>query len=199
MATGTDVVNAIPLPASDKTDATLNLAAVNYAIQTSWPLWRMTKIDTAGTIDSLVYEYSLVALTDVYIGNGVAQVSVDPDDNGRRDISNHFTQYYDQTTGSWILVADDTALKYDGEDIEVHYQYPHPALSAIGDTVYAPIDAMAAAAFMWLSMRIATERNVDNDFLRIFATEFMTAATPIWRRVKNLHLQHRVAVSSGMR
>lgn len=43
MATGNSVVTAMALAAALKTDTATNIAAINAAIDASWPLWRMTE------------------------------------------------------------------------------------------------------------------------------------------------------------
>lgn len=199
MADGNDVITAIPISESVLSLSTAdNLSAVNHAIGKLWKLWRMTEKKEGGTLASSTFEYSLSALSNIHADTGIANVTITPTGDYTRDISHHFQQYYDHSSTSWTLIASSAiASKYSGYAFDVHYQYPHPQLTSLDDTVYAPIHALAANALLWFAMAGATEQNVDNAFWKAFAPEYFTGGVPIYEPIKNHHLPIRVKIGLG--
>lgn len=198
MATGSDVLTAMALSDTNKTQAAPNLAAVNFGIYCSWPMWRMTEFAAGGTLTDGTYVYSLSALTTIEQDAGIASVTVTPTNSYPRDVSHRCRQYYDFSASAWSLeISPDVVSKYATYPFSVHYQYRHPRLTVITGTVYAPVDALAQSALLWMAMYGATEQNLDNAFWKAFAPEYLRAATPIWERVRNQHLSHRVTLGKG--
>jgi len=198
MATGTEVINDMPMDSAFKSNSTTNLAAVNAAIRSSWPMWRMTEYAQGGTLAASTYEYSLSALTTIDPATGVAAVFVIPANSYQRDISHRCRQYYSHTDSAWTLVvAPEVITRYATSPFYVEYQYPHPVITALTDTVYAPVRALAVSALLWLSMEGASELNLDNSFLRAFAPEYLRSPSAVWGAYKSQHIQHRVPLGRG--
>jgi len=197
VTTGTDVVNSMALDASVLADDVANLKAVNYGVATSWPFWRMTEQAAGGTLASTTYTYSLAALTTIDRATGVANVHVIPTSYPPVNISYRCRQYYDQSAAAWTLQIDkDITGEYNTYPFYVEYQYPHPTLTAIGQTVYAPISAVARVALEWMAMYGATSQNSANDFWKAFGAEYLRPES-VWMRNESQHLVVTVPIGRG--
>ena len=197
MTTGNDVITAMALSASAKADATANLAAVNYALATAWPFWRISEYASGGTLASATYSYSLSTLTTIDRDAGVARVEVIPTNCPAVDISHRCRQYYDHSASAWTLqIASSVTGKYSGYPFYVGYQYRHPALAALTETVYAPIGAVARVALEWMAMYGATAQNTGNEFWKAFGAEYLRPES-VWETNKSDHLEHRVRRGMG--
>lgn len=194
MATGSDVVSAMALSASVLAVSADNLKAVNFGLGKSWPNWRMTERASGGTLASTTYEYSLSALTTIDRDAGIAKVQVVPTNSQPVDVSHRCSQYYDHSASAWTLQIDAAVTgKYTGYPFYVFYQYPHPRLAALTETVYAPVDTVAQVALLWMTMYGATSQNVGNEFWKAFGAEYLgPGPEQIWKRNRSEWLPHIV-------
>lgn len=199
MATGQTIVDAIAASDAVLADDTINLAAINYCLGTLWPQWRLTERKDGGTFASGDFDYDLSALTNIDQDVGIANVFVTPNSSSEPlEIGHRCKQYYDLDIPGWTLqVRPSIVSTFVGKTFEVTYQYPHPMLTALTDTVYAPVQtivAMATNALLFYAMRGATVQNIDNTFWRAFAPEYFTSGEPIYQRISSRHLPMKVTV-----
>jgi len=198
MSDGQDVLDLVPVSDSVKADDTVNLNAINHAIATLWPLWRLTERKDGGTFASGTYEYSLSTLTNIDPDFGISSVLCTPTSGEPIEIGHRCLQRYDHDATAWTLqVRPDIVAVFDTKTFEVIYQYPHPLLTALSDTVYAPIAALAANAVFYYAMQGATLQNVDNAFWRAFAPDYFTSGEPLYQRIRNAHLKRMVPIAPG--
>lgn len=172
MATGQEILDAIALADSNKTVAATNLKMVNFAIDSSWPWYRLNEQAQGGTFAASTYTYSLSALTLIDRDLGIASLTVVPTNGAPIDISHRTRQYYDNSSAAWTLVVSpDIINKYANYPFYVEYQYRQPRITALSETVNLPIDVAADAAMLWTTMYGATQQNVDSAFWKAFAAE----------------------------
>jgi hypothetical protein len=197
MATAQNILDDIALTDSAKDDVAANIKAVNFAIDSSWPSFRITEYAAAGTFDASTFTYSLALLTTIDVQAGVSRVSVIPTNANSVDVSHRCRQYYDHSATAWTLdVAPAIAQKYHGYPFYVDYQYRHPRITTLADTVYLPIDVAADAALLWFSMFGGTEENVDNAFWKAFAPEKLRARV-LWKAVRSPVLPRQLTSGRG--
>lgn len=173
MATGNDVINYMPLSSSARTAAD-DLRAVNFALTASWPAFKLEEYSSAATLALGTYEYALSALDpqpSVELGVAIAEVSVS--DTEPPIVVSHVKQRYSVSDGYWtLLVPSEMARSWAGKSVYVRYQYPHPTLTSLGETVYVPLHVCSQLAMLWYAHYLATGSNYDSAFNRAIAPEF---------------------------
>ena len=175
MATGTTVANLIPVDPSAKTDAN-SLNAINFAIAASWPNFKMATRTSGGTLASGTFEYSLATLTLLSRELGVAHVDIAEDTTSPKTRHRQYYQFFDSTTGAWTLVVSKAiASDYSTKTFYCTYQYAHPQLTALTETVYLPLGYAIQAASLYYEHLIASAQLSDSTFHRALAPEFYRA------------------------
>jgi len=178
MTTAQQIIDMVPFPDSVKTTAS-SLAAINDAIATSWPAFKLEETASAGIFVTLTYEYSLTAVAPAIPPDlGPAEVLIDEATGLAKTIHHDYTQWYDRSGGCWYLRFSPFLVEgYVGKTFYVHYQYPHPQITGLGETVYLPIGYAVRAASLWYDFQQAAENLADSALTRALAPEFLRAQT----------------------
>lgn len=159
MATGNTVKDGLPFDTSVITDGQI-VNALNLAIAHAWPQFRLTEYE-AGVVTLAAgdYDYSLAALTNLHRDLGVGVVYLVKDSDEPHVVRSDIRQIYDHSAGAWVLeVGSSLADTYSGKTLDVQYQYPHPTISAITDTIYLPLDYATYFVASWYAQRAMTKQ-----------------------------------------
>lgn len=160
MTTGLQLHNRLPISSSVATQAD-TVTALNYAIDQSWPSFKLAeKATTAATLVSTTFAYTLATTIPYLLGGVRVWVNYSTTNPPRplRDL--RFS--YDQSAGAWTITFSPAITSaYVGKTIDVEYQYPHPQISTISDTVYLPPSYAISAVTVWYAMRKLSEEHTD--------------------------------------
>lgn len=172
MTTGTDVLNCMPFTTSARTAAD-DVKAVNFAIYKSWPYLKLEAYASVGLIVAGQTEYDLSALTPApsrEVGVAIAMIKIETDESPV--VIKNVKQYYDNTLGYWTLVlGSDLVDGYADKTLYVRYQYPHPKIAAVGETVYVKPDIAGELAALFYHHLKGTSSTYDSAFNRAVAPE----------------------------
>lgn len=180
MADGNDVLNYMPIDASPR-DATTDLKAVNFALVSSWPHFKMEEFAEVGTLSSNTYEYAMgTGILDPQpsLELGVAMAYIAETTLEPKVIHRGVQQRYSTSDGYWtLIVSDRLASKHSGRSLYVRYQYAHPVLTSLDDTVYMPLAIAGQIAALFYQHMLATRSTYDSAFNRAIAPEFYRVDT----------------------
>lgn len=159
--TGTVVKNAVSIifpsagvPAADASWVIL----LNLAIRSAWPVLRITeRSTTAFTIASGTFDYSMGSLSPVPDRQlGIAKVFIqDAGATTAPDELHKVEQYFDGSADAWyVRLQAWQASQYNGKVANVIYQYQHPDITAIGETIYMPEDYLVHKCVAFLAQQL---------------------------------------------
>ncbi len=160
--TGTIIHDSLPLE-SPKT-AALTLLALNLAIRAAWPSIKISEYATSvATLVATTYEYSLAAVTPAPDPKlGIAQVFI-VENTTLPEVSHEAVwQRYDHSDGFFKLVfAPDITRAYPTKTVNILYQRPHTAITALTDTIELPDHYLTAYCMAWYATKILSKQTVD--------------------------------------
>lgn len=148
--TGTTVKAALPFANSiSDTDC---LIAINVAVSQSWSRKKRTVYEAdVATLASGTYEYALSLTTAADPKIGIAYVYIDeaPALSGAT-LHRRVRQRRDDVAGTWTLIFPaDIVTAYNGKGVDVEYQVPHPALTALSDDTEMPLHYLMHYVAAW--------------------------------------------------
>lgn len=164
--TGTKLANLIPV--TNVTTAEL-LNAINWAIAHAWPQIKLTtRAENVGTLSASTFVYTLSALDPApHPDTGVAAVYVQRGNGEPPVLERRVRQRYDQSVDAWTLIfSPDAVSEFDTKAFDVEYQYPHPPIDAIGDTIYMSDAYLVPAVMYWVAQRRLTDQPHDARYWR---------------------------------
>lgn len=170
MATGQNIIDALPLPSGVLRPAD-QLTAVNDAILAAWPAVKVWKYSTdAGTFDDQTFEYSLSALTDL-TEEGITSVWVNPatstdEPNWQIDPDLYDARRADST---WTLIFSSRATTaYDTQTFDVEYVAKPSVLTALSDTLDEELDVQYLKYYVtwWAYERALGDQGVERSYER---------------------------------
>jgi hypothetical protein len=176
--TGTAVHDTLAVKGKTNADTLLALKA---AISASWPQIRMNEYAaTIATLATETYTYSLSALTLLDSELGISRLYIKREDDEPEVLTRGWRQYFDQSAGAWTLVIEPSLVEaYVGKVVNGQYQYRHPTISALTDTVYLPADYLAAYCEFWYAKNRMWENLTDKGQL----TNLLVLGREEWQRI----------------
>lgn len=128
-------------------DATALLAAINSAIDESFPTVANVAVDSTITLDSSTYEYTPSATPELEEGFAVAYVTLD---SAPMHLLRRVTQRQDGAAWT-VRVPADVASDFSGETLYLQYRARVPRISSVSDTVELPLAYLEKTAAVWLA------------------------------------------------
>lgn len=174
--TGTTIRNNLPVKTAPSDSEALS--ALKQAIAASWPMIKLRQYEAeAVTLAANTFTYALSGLSQTPSDNGIARVYLHHAANEPPRRLRGCRQYYDQDDGTWTLVVPpDIVAAYAGKALDIEYQYPHPTITNLDETITLPYDYLVDACRYWYAQIRLTDQPHDArywDTLMVAAREDM--------------------------
>jgi len=150
--TGTNIVNRLNIRFDDSSDSkfssAVKLAAINAAIDTSFPLIRQVLTDSTVTISSNTYEYSPTATPDKSFGFSQAYCTVPS--NPKVLLRRVAQRRNANGVGFTILLPSELASEFSGQTLSLVYNARTAEIAALTESIDLPVEFLEAYASFYL-------------------------------------------------
>jgi hypothetical protein len=184
MTTGQELHDRLMLSPIQTADT---LKALRAAIGESWPTYKLEETATMATaFSSTVFEYSLSTVTLLHRDQGPGEIYVSYSTSEPLIRVRPWWAWYDQSSAAWtVRFPSDVVSTYDGKTWYVHYQYKHPDITALSDTVYLPEDYALYFCQHWYGLKKISEANTDqrSQWVRYQETNYQLARQALLRNL----------------
>lgn len=150
--TGSTIVSRLNIRFDDSSDskftAAVKLAAINAAIDTSFPIIRQVLVDTSVTLASNTFEYAPTATPDKSFGFSQAYVSVTS--NPKVLLRRVAQRRNNNGVGYTIVVPSELASEFTGQVLSLVYNARTAEIAAVTESIDLPVEFLEAYASFYL-------------------------------------------------
>lgn len=150
--TGTAIVNRLNIRFDDSTDSkfssSVKIAAINAAIDTSFPLIRQVLVDSSVVLDSATFEYAPSATPDNSFGFSQAYCTVP---SSPKVLLRRVSQRRNADgVGFAIILPAELVSEFNGQTLSLVYNARTAQIAALTESIDLPVEFLEAYASFYL-------------------------------------------------